>query len=227
MGELKDLFNRWAMEDLDQEMATAHRRTASDALDQIPLSPGDRVLDIGTGNGFAARILASQEPRAHVYGIDLSPEMVRKADLHEHESNTEYVVGDLHSLPVVDNVFEYVFMMDVIQYSPNPEQALSEVRRVIKPNGQLYCANLFYEEVVDAQPELADREGIHQCWSEHEFRDIFRVCGFSSVQQSHIPDMEVTIPSEEACKQMGWESRTQAETVYRELGTLLTIGAVN
>jgi ubiquinone/menaquinone biosynthesis C-methylase UbiE len=227
ISDLKSLFDRWAIEGLDQEMASAHRRTANDVLSRIPLSPGDRVLDVGTGNGFAARTLASQEPHAYVYGLDLSPRMVRSANSHKSESRTEYIIGEMHSYPMPDDIFDYVFMMDVIEYSPDPERALREVQRVLRSEGQLYCANLFYKEIVNVQPELADREGIQLCWSKDEFRKALRTCGFTSIQQSHIPDTEVTIPSEETCKQMGWDSRSQAKTVYRELGTLLTTGIVD
>jgi len=225
--ELKTLFTRWAAEGLDQEMAKEHRRTAEDALAKIPLSPNDRILDIGTGNGFASRFLSSREPDTRVYALDLSPKMVRNASSHNYESGVEYLVGDFHSLPIGDDCFEYVFMMDVIEYSPNPKQALREVHRVLKPGGQLYCANLFYQELVNVQPELADREGIQLCWSEGEFRDVFRTCGFTSIQQFHIQDTKVDIPSDETCKRMGWDSRMQAKTVYRDLGTLLTIGTVD
>ncbi|WP_188879687.1 class I SAM-dependent methyltransferase [Halarchaeum nitratireducens] len=225
--DLKSVFERWALEGLEQEMASVHRRTANDVLSRIPLSPGDRILDVGTGNGFAARTLASQEPHAQVYGLDLSPNMVRSANSHESESRIEYIIGEMHSYPFKDNSFGYVFMMDVIEYSPDPEQALREIHRVLRPEGQLYCANLFYKEVVNIQPELADRDGIQLCWGKDEFRKAFRTSGFTSIQQTHIPDTEVTIPSEESCKQMGWDSRTQAETVYRDLGALLTTGVVD
>lgn len=222
--ELKWLFDRWATEDLDQDMANAHRRTAERILSQIPLSPDDNVLDIGTGNGFAARLLASQEPRADIYGIDLSEKMIQNASTHKSESEVEYMISDMHSLPVCDNIFDYIFMMDVIEYSPNPDQALQEIYRVLRPKGQLYCANLFYQETVNIQPELADRDGIHLCWSKQEFRSELKKCGFTSIEQLHIPDDQIPIPSGEICKKRGWDSRAQAKTVYRELGTLLTIG---
>lgn len=225
--DVKALFTQWATEGLDQEMAKEHKRTASDTLTKIPISSNDRVLDIGTGNGFAARFLSSREPDARVCALDLSPKMVRNASSYEHESGVEYLISDFHSLPMNDDSFEYVFMMDVIEYSPNPKQSLQEVHRILNSGGQLYCANLFYEELVNVQPELAEREGVQLCWSEDEFRDVFRKCGFTSIQQFHIQDTEVDIPSDEICKQMGWDSRTQAETVYRDLGTLLTIGTAD
>jgi ubiquinone/menaquinone biosynthesis C-methylase UbiE len=222
--ELKELFDYWALEGLDEEMASAHQRTAKNVIDRIPLSPEDRILDIGTGNGFAARSLSSQEPDAYVDGLDLSPEMIRNASTSGNKPEVEYIVGDLHSIPIQKNSYDYIFMMDVIQYSPDPEKAFYEMKRVLKPSGELFCANTLYAEVVDVQPELADREGIRLCWNKNEFKNAFRTYGFNSVQQYQIPDMEVNIPTEEDCKQMGWSSRSQAETVYRELGTLLTIG---
>lgn len=225
--ELKKIFGRWASNGLDELMEEEHSRTASDILNRISLSPGDYVLDLGTGNGFAAKSLAAKESHAHVFGLDLSPEMAQSARSLCSEPEIEAVVGDMHSLPMRSDAFDHVFMMDVIEYSPSPEGALREINRVLRPGGQLFCANWFYKEMVDVQPELADREGTRLCWSKAEFRKAFLNCGFNSIQQTHVADEEATIPSDEVCKQRGWRSRSHAETVYRELGVLLTIGTAD
>jgi SAM-dependent methyltransferase len=100
--------------------------------------PTDTVLDIGCGVGRLTRALAHRV--AHVYGLDVSSEMLRLAQDHNRElENVDWLHGDGEGLGVledgsVDGCFSHV----VFQHIPDPEVTLNYVReigRVLRPDG--------------------------------------------------------------------------------------------
>ena len=107
-------------------------------LGGIELDPGATVLDIGCGVGRLTRALAARVH--HVYGLDVSREMLDLARRHNPElSNVEWLHGDGASLAgvgdaTVDGCFSHV----VFQHIPDPEITLNYVRemgRVLRPGG--------------------------------------------------------------------------------------------
>jgi len=97
-----------------------------------------KILDIGTGNGSLALLLA--EMGHDVIGIDLSEGMLsvarKKAD--ERGVNPDLRIGDAESLEFADECFDAVVSRLVLWTLPHPETAISEWRRVLKPGGKVY-----------------------------------------------------------------------------------------
>jgi len=110
-------------------------------VERARLSPGDRVLDVAAGTG------ASLVPAAHrvgatggVIGLDLAPGMVdrlRELIARLGIENAEAVVGDVESLPFQDETFGAVICGFGLFFFPDTDRALSEIRRVLRPGGQL------------------------------------------------------------------------------------------
>lgn len=97
------------------------------------------VLDVGCGTGTRAQSIFSSIPWARVYGIDVSPEMVKIA----REKNFERVVqSDMRQIPFPDNYFDVVTcLFNVMGYLPTPQErmrAFKEVKRVLKPEGLFF-----------------------------------------------------------------------------------------
>jgi SAM-dependent methyltransferase len=90
-----------------------------------PLLPTGRVLDLGCGIGHSYRELA---PRVSV-GVDLDPEVLSGQD-------RETVAADMRRLPFADGSFASVISVQSIEHVPDPELVLSEVRRVLQPDGR-------------------------------------------------------------------------------------------
>jgi SAM-dependent methyltransferase len=84
-----------------------------------------RVLDIGSGQG------ALQDVVAQYTGLDISSTAAR----FYHKP---FVVGSATELPFPDNSFDAVWTIDVLEHVPQPEKALSEMRRVLRPDGYLF-----------------------------------------------------------------------------------------
>jgi SAM-dependent methyltransferase len=107
-------------------------------LGGIELDPGETVLDIGCGVGRLTRALAGRV--RHVYGLDVSREMLELARKHNPDlANAEWLHGDGAGLGVVgDASVDGCFSHVVFQHIPDPEITLNYVRemgRVLRPGG--------------------------------------------------------------------------------------------
>jgi SAM-dependent methyltransferase len=111
------------------------------ALDRLP-QPPRRVLDVGTGTGKAARVVARRFPEAEVVGVDLAPAMVAEAkDLLPDEFGTRvrFEVADASALPFEDGSFDLVVLLNMIPFFP-------ELARVTALEGRLVVASSFGSE---------------------------------------------------------------------------------
>lgn len=103
----------------------------------------DNVLDICTGTGFAALLIAKQFKNAKIEGVDLNPEMIRisreKAKKSSH-SNMIFKIGNAMKLDYPDNRFNLVVTTNAPIY-------LAEAVRVLKPEGEILVAYSFGGEV--------------------------------------------------------------------------------
>lgn len=103
---------------------------------------GGRVLDVGVGTGIS---LAQYSSRNRIVGIDLSEPMLHraKARMRKHRlPNVEILaVMDAERLGFADAFFDVVVAQFVITAVPDPEAALDEFARVVKPGGEIILVN--------------------------------------------------------------------------------------
>ena len=97
-----------------------------------------RVLDVGTGAGGAAAIVAERFPEASVVGIDSSRRMIRLARRRYPRPNLEFRVARIENLPFADDSFDLVTLS-------NAAPELRELRRVLAPRGRALVASSFLE----------------------------------------------------------------------------------
>lgn len=106
---------------------------------------GGRVLEVGVGTGMA---LPHYGPSVEVTGIDISPEMlVKTAERVERERLKARVTGlavmDAGSLAFPDASFDVAVAMYVITAVPDPDRALAEMSRVVRPGGAIIIVSHF------------------------------------------------------------------------------------
>jgi SAM-dependent methyltransferase len=105
------------------------------------LRSSDRVLDVGTGSGIAALSAAGQIDNISVTGIDLSDGLLsiarRDASRARLAGRIEFAKADAEVLPFADRSFDAVISLFALMHFPNPERALAEMYRVLKPGGRL------------------------------------------------------------------------------------------
>jgi 2-polyprenyl-6-hydroxyphenyl methylase/3-demethylubiquinone-9 3-methyltransferase len=101
-----------------------------------------RVLDVGCGGGILTeRIAREMQERGiagEVIGVDMSKNSVQVATEHAKKAglnNIKYIVGSAYQLPVEDNSFDIVVSTDVLEHLHDLQQAVKEIKRVLKPDG--------------------------------------------------------------------------------------------
>ena len=119
--------------------------------------PGDRVLDIGFGEGYGAEIL--RDAGAEFLGVELDPEIVE----HARERYGPYFEAyDGSTIAAPDASFDLVLMLQVIALLPEPPVVLREIRRVLAPGGQALMTT------PNRIHRLADGQ---KPWNRHHYRE--------------------------------------------------------
>ena len=93
----------------------------------------ETLLDVGCGTGWLLEHLSNCK-NAEYYGLDLSENMLEIAR-SKNIKNAELVQGYADSLPYDDNSFDIVTCIQSFHHYPDPDKAMREVYRVLKPNG--------------------------------------------------------------------------------------------
>ncbi|KAF2720230.1 methylase [Polychaeton citri CBS 116435] len=112
------------------------------------------LLDVGSGSGTITTSLAKYIPQGTLTGVDLSEEIVSRANAEAQEAgiaNVTFQAGSIYSLPFQDNSFDVVHAHQVLTHLDQPVEALKELLRVCRPNGGL----------------VASREADMRMWSFH------------------------------------------------------------
>jgi len=115
-----------------------HREIRSRALERFDFVRIDprRILDLGAGTGESSRALADRFPQADILALDLVPEMLMV------NPPALALCGAAEQLPLADSSVELVFSNLMLHWTPNIGQLLSQVSRVLKPNGLFMFATL-------------------------------------------------------------------------------------
>lgn len=135
------VFDGWARSGRDEGMEQCHRLTAAPVLEALCERTGRRLVDLGTGNGWAAR--RAREAGLEAVGVDAARRMLVRGQ--RLAPRVPLVQADFTALPFPDRCFELAFSMETLYYAEELDQALSEVRRILVPGGELHALIDFYE----------------------------------------------------------------------------------
>jgi SAM-dependent methyltransferase len=126
------------------------------------LPPSPRVLDVGCGTGEISSRLAAAMPGAMVVGVDVLESSVALARARHAAlaPRLSFSQGDAFALAFPDASFDLVVCRHVLQAIPEPERAVAEMRRVVRPGGWMHLLLEDYD-LIQASPAS---EGLARFW---------------------------------------------------------------
>jgi ubiquinone/menaquinone biosynthesis C-methylase UbiE len=145
---LRDEFNLWAGNGRGERMEREHRPFTERIFSQIQFRADDRILDLACGEGWASRLLATSiRHDVEITGVDISDEMIRRAAAKSLAfPNMAFCCGPAHSLPFPPESFTKAFCIESFYYFENQELVLRELKRVLRPGGELFLVFCLYQQ---------------------------------------------------------------------------------
>jgi ubiquinone/menaquinone biosynthesis C-methylase UbiE len=124
----------------------------------IGAHPVDTVLDLGTGTGRVLELFADQAKQ--LYGVDSSREMlaIARTSLEKRGvKRAELRQADVYALPLPDASADVVTVHQVLHFLDEPQKALFEARRILKPSGRLLIVDFAPHELEELREDHAHR----------------------------------------------------------------------
>ncbi len=120
-----------------------YERVADEVAASIPTGI---ILEVGSGPGRLAVLLARKAPDLNVIGVDISPEMVERAARRARQSGlgelVRFETGDVGTLPFPEGSFDAAVSTLSLHHWPDPARGLAEIHRVIKPGEEAWIYDL-------------------------------------------------------------------------------------
>ncbi len=223
---LQQEFNRWAEEGRGEEMEKHHLHITEQTIRRMELRPGERVLDLGCGAGWASRILArlvGEGPEGHgqVVGVDISDEMIRRARATSRDfDNLMFVWGSAQQLPWEENFFDKVLSVESFYYYADQERALHELFRVMAPRGRLFILINLYKDNPYSLRWVEELKVPVRARTAAEYVELLQAHAFENVEALRVPDESPT-PAEYSGK---WFKNAAELREFKKIGALLLVG---
>lgn len=148
----------------------------------------NRVLDLGCGTGVILEQINRINNSAELYGIDLSEKMIDQAK-QRLSSKASLLTGDAENLPYENDSFDLVCCVESFHHYPNPYEAVSEIRRILKPHGTFLLCDTWSKspvrQIMNFFIRFSDDGDVH-IYSKHEITNLLTATGFNSVSWRQI-----------------------------------------
>lgn len=152
------------------------------------LSPGEVVLDLGSGGGIDVLLSAKRVgPSGRAYGLDMTDEMLALANENKQKAgaaNVEFLKGEIEHIPLPDNSVDVIISNCVINLSADKDQVLREAFRALKPGGRLAVSDVVTRGNI--RPEVRKNVllwvgCVAGALDENEYRDKLAAAGFEQI----------------------------------------------
>ena len=155
---------------------------------------GDRVLDVGTGTGSLASAVEASMPASEIVGIDPSEGFIAYARKNAKSSRLRFEIGDAQALKFNDGSFDNTLALLVMNFIPDHNKAIAEMRRVTRAQGVVsacvwdYGAGMqirfFWDEAVALDPPIEPRDERHMKLSQQgALTELWRNAGLINVRE--------------------------------------------
>lgn len=193
-------FARLREEELNSEMAELWKKELESSL---PKGEGLRILDVGTGCGFFAVLLAKLGHQ--VTGIDLTPAMIEKAKriAKDHGMQADFEVMDAEHPDFPDGTFDVIVSRNLTWTLPHPAQAYGEWLRVLKPEGVLLNFDADYgKEDLLGELENLPEEHAHNHMSCGQLKECDKIKRQLMINEMSRPNWDVEVLKSLPCSEI-------------------------
>ena len=220
--QLRDEFNRWAEAGRGEGMEIDHLPIVMPMLELMGLRDDEAILDVGCGTGWLCRLLAARLPQARLTGMDVSDEMVRRAQAASAgRANVSFGTGSVDAIPHPPASFTRVVSVESAYYWPQPGAGLRDILRVLKPGGSAWVLINYYRDNLYCHQWARHYAIPTHLLSAEEWAALFRDAGFTRVEHRRIPD---PTPAPETYTGR-WFRDAEELRRFREEGALLVSGS--
>lgn len=182
----KGFWDRWAKR-YDFAMS-GDGRTYAQIVSRMKkvLNKDMAVLELACGTGLLSVRLAGSVKLLEA--TDFSEEMIRQAKAKAHSSRLHFSVQDATNLPYTPGTFDVVVISNALHIMPEPEKALAEIRRVLKPGGILIAPTFTAAGSLSGRMririmELSGFKVFHK-WTPKEYLDFLKGNGFTVIDRA-------------------------------------------
>ena len=153
------------------------------------LSPGETVLDLGSGGGIDVLLSAKRVgPTGFAYGLDMTDPMLELAERNRQEAgmeNVQFLKGIIEAIPLPANSVNVVISNCVINLSADKSQVLREAYRVLTPDGRFAVSDVIFQGSLPSalRTDLESWAGcIAGALEEGTYRQLLQVVGFTEIE---------------------------------------------
>lgn len=158
------------------------------AINYSKAKPGEKCVDLGSGRGTDVLRLAEEVgEEGFVYGIDVSDEMLKKAERNATKlgvDNVKFVKSELETLPLEENSVDLIISNCTINHAENKQNVWNEIYRILKKGGRFVVSDIYSTDVVPEEYRN-DPVAISECWAgsvtRYEYLEQLRVAGFMNI----------------------------------------------
>lgn len=142
------------------------------------------VLELACGSGQLSFILSKHTK--NWLATDFSEQMIQEAKKRGEYKNLSFEVADATSLSFADEEFDSVLIANALHIMPNPDCAMKEIYRVLKPNGTLCAPTFLWKEekqrnIIKSLMSISGFK-MYQEWDKKEFESFIKEYGFSVIE---------------------------------------------
>ncbi|MBW4643235.1 MAG: methyltransferase domain-containing protein [Goleter apudmare HA4340-LM2] len=154
------------------------------------ISPTDTILDVACGTGEFENLLLSEHPSQQIIGVDISANMLAIAKQKcSTYTQVSFHLASASALPFANNSFDVIISANSFHYFAYPETTLTEMRRVLKPDGKVvildWCRDYFLCKVCDIVLKIFD-PAHKQCYTQDEFHNLLTSANFQVTRATKV-----------------------------------------